>query len=51
MSSGTSTNGPSAFLKQVDALESGTTKDIPAKTTITVGGTAMTQAQILTTLG
>ena len=48
-----SNNGknPSAFLKKVDLLESGTTKNVVGKSTVTVAGNAMTGPQINTTLG
>ncbi|MHB8417636.1 MAG: hypothetical protein ACYDCL_06145 [Myxococcales bacterium] len=50
MSSGTKVNGPTALLRKTAALESGTTKDVPAKSTMTVAGAVMTQAQILSNL-
>ncbi len=46
-----STKGPSAFLAQVDALETGTTQNIVGKATVTVATVAMTAAQINAKLG
>ena len=42
---------PSAFLRKVDKLEAGTTKNVVGKATVTVAGTAMTGPQINAKLG
>ncbi|HUB06152.1 MAG TPA: hypothetical protein VMB50_04085 [Myxococcales bacterium] len=48
MASNTKTSSPGGFVQKLKALDAGTKKDIPAKSSVTIASSSMTSAQIST---